>query len=81
MGLIVTASVLCDKCLTTNIGLPDRDAPLPDGWLEVQGYATTFGGDASRLVGYFCATCITANGTRELVKKTAEISADLTEAP
>lgn len=78
MGLQITASVLCDNCNTTTSPLQNPDAPLPNDWCRVQGYVNISNGSSVGIDGYFCPTCVTAQGTKALVKKTADISSGLT---
>lgn len=74
MGLIISASLLCDNCNTNTVPLASADAPLPDGWLKVSGYATMGGGDANAIMGYFCQVCIASQGVNALAKKADDIS-------
>lgn len=78
MGLIITAEVLCDNCNTTQAALPSADAPLPNDWCRVQGYANISNGESEAINGYFCPACVAAQGTKNLVKKTADVSSNLT---
>lgn len=78
MGLLITASVLCDNCNVTNAPLQDPSAPLPNDWCRVQGYANISNGSSEAIDGYFCPACVTAQGTRALTKKAADISSGLT---
>lgn len=77
MGLIISASLLCDNDNTTTVSLASADAPIPDGWARVEGYLNIGGGESDPLTGYFCPACIVALGTRGVVKKTADISPNL----
>lgn len=78
MGLLLTASLLCDKCAVTTADLDSVDAPIPSGWLKDQGYANISGGSSVSLIGYYCGTCITTHGTKALVKNTADLAEGLT---
>lgn len=80
MGMKITAAVSCDNCNGPDTQMQSPDAPLPVSWGRVQGYANISGGDSQTLDGYFCPVCISALGTRALVKKAADISEDLTTA-
>lgn len=78
MGLQVNATILCDNCNITTASMESVDAPLPNDWIHVQGYAIS--NDSSVPVeGYFCPQCIASVGSRALVKKAADISSGLTE--
>lgn len=78
MGLQIDASILCDNCNLTTASLEGPDAPLPNDWLRVQGYAIS--NDSSVAIeGYFCPQCIASVGSRALVKKAADISSGLTD--
>lgn len=82
MGLQITAQVLCDNCNGINTPatpLVNQDAPLPNDWCRVQGYANTSNGNSEAIDGYYCPICVVQQGTKALVKKTADISSDLTE--
>lgn len=81
MGLIITASLLCDNDNTVTVPLASADAPIPDGWARVEGYLNIGGGESDPLIGYFCPACVALLGTRNLVKKTADISPNLAAAP
>lgn len=81
MGLQITARLVCDKCNVTTANLDSVDAPIPDGWMKDQGYANIAGGVSAALIGYYCDSCIQANGTKSLVKGTADMCPDLTGAP
>lgn len=84
MGLNITASVKCDNCNgvnTPDAQLQSPDDPLPNSWCRVQGYANTSNGTSEAINGYFCPVCVTSQGTKALVKKTADISPDLTSTP
>lgn len=80
MGLVITASVLCDNCNVATVPLQNADAPLPNDWMRVQGYANVSGGASDSINGYFCPVCITDQGIKALVKKAADVSPDLTPA-
>lgn len=82
MGLTISAQVSCDNCNgvnTPNASLSDPGAPLPNSWCRVQGYANISNGDSEAIDGYFCPVCVTTQGTRALVKKTADVNDDLTD--
>ena len=79
MGLKVTASVLCDNCNVTTAPLQAMDAPLPNDWCRIQGYANVSGGASDALDGYFCPACVEAQGLKALVTKAADISPDLNQ--
>lgn len=84
MGLQITASILCDNCNGSNTPLTSiqsPDAPLPNGWCRVQGYANISNGSSESIDGFFCPVCVASQGTMSLVKKTADISSDLTGPP
>lgn len=84
MGLNITAAVLCDNCngaQTPSTPLQSPEAPLPNNWLRVQGYANISNGTSEPIDGYFCPLCVGSQGTKALVKKAADISPDLTGAP
>lgn len=84
MGLQITASILCDNCNGANTPLTplqSAEAPLPNSWCRVQGYANISNGDSESINGYFCPPCVTAQGTKALVKKAADLSSDLTGTP
>lgn len=79
MGITISATVLCDNCNITTVGLASPDVPLPNGWMRVQGYASVSSGNSLGVNGYFCPTCVGAVSSKELVKKSADVSPDLTE--
>ncbi len=78
MGLSIVASVLCDNCNVTTASQASVDAPLPDGWCRAQGYVNMSNGESAAVDGFFCPGCVTAQGTKALVKKAADISSNLT---
>ena len=81
MGLVITASVLCDNCngaQTPATPLQSADSPLPNDWCRIQGYANISNGASESIDGYFCPVCVASQGTKALLKKTADISTDLT---
>lgn len=74
MGLIISASLLCDNDNTATTALPSADAPLPDGWLKVEGYANIGGGESNPIIGYFCPACVASQGIKALAKKADDVS-------
>jgi len=81
MGLVANLTLTCDKDLTTTATLDNADAPIPDGWLKVNGYPNVMNGAQASLMAYFCPQCVTTYGTRSLVKTAADICPDLTDEP
>lgn len=79
MGLTIHASVLCDNCNVVTTDLSSVDAPLPESWMRVQGYANISAGTSDAIIGYFCPTCVGAVAVKDLVKKAADVSPDLTQ--
>lgn len=73
MGIVTTENMLCDNCNVGTVSLPIPDAPLPSGWMRVQGYACISGGDSASINGYFCPTCVGAVSVKDLVKKSADL--------
>lgn len=74
MGLIIVASLLCDNCNVVTANLASADAPMPESWMRVQGYATVTNAPCAGIDGYFCPTCVGDFSVKDLVKKAADVS-------
>lgn len=78
MALIIEASLICNKCNSTTVSLASADAPIPEGWMKHSGYSIISGSATIALLAHYCPACIVANGTRSLIKTTADNNSDLT---
>lgn len=72
MGLVIVASLVCDKDLVNTAPLQSPDSPIPDGWIKVQGYVN--GASENEILGFFCPVCVGQYGVNSLVKTADDLS-------
>jgi len=77
MGLEIVSTAFCDKCGVVIVVM--NNGALPDGCLNLQGYASIVAGETHAIVGLFCAVCVAAEGKLALAKLSVDLCPGLNE--